>query len=168
LVEQAGMTERGTVVISEAISIPDLVAAKELFQQYAAEIGVDLCFQGFAEELAALPGKYAPPEGRLLLAKADDRIAGCVALRKLGDDVCEMKRLYVLPEFRARKAGRELALRIVREAAEIGHTTMYLDTLASMHAARRLYRSLGFEQIAPYYHNPLDGVIYMALQLSLE
>ncbi|MBI5386302.1 MAG: GNAT family N-acetyltransferase [Verrucomicrobia bacterium] len=140
--------------------------ARQLFREYAASIGVDLCFQRFDEELSALPGDYAPPRGRLLLAWEDGALAGCGALRSLGEQDCEMKRLYVRPQFRGRCLGRRLAERLVEAARGAGYRSMFLDTLASMVPARRLYLSLGFRETAPYYSNPLPDVVFMKLDLS--
>jgi putative acetyltransferase len=134
---------------------------KALLREYERALGVDLCFQGFTQEVAGLPGAYAPPRGRLLIAMDGDAPAGCVGLRPLGDDVCEMKRLYLRPSLRGRGAGRMLAGRIIDEARGLGYRTMRLDTLPSMKEALALYEALGFQRIAPYYANPVPGTVYM-------
>ena len=139
---------------------------RRLFLEYAQAIQVDLCFQGFERELAELPGGYAPPDGRPLLAREGARSTGCVALRKISDGICEMKRLYVRPAFRRRGLGRLLAGRIIAAAREIGYEHMRLDTLTSMKAAIQLYESLGFRRIAPYYDNPAGCAVFMELKLS--
>ena len=150
----------------QATSPEEIEAAHQLFLEYANWLGFDLCFQGFSEELARLPGDYQPPRGRLFLAlRGEDKI-GCVALRPLRDDVCEMKRLYVQPAFRSMRIGRDLAEVVIRAAQEIGYARMRLDTLDSMTAAIALYRSLGFQEIPPYYSNPIPGAKYFELKLG--
>jgi putative acetyltransferase len=152
--------------IRQASSPSDLATARTLFQEYADDLGVDLCFQGFAEELAQLPGSYAPPHGRLLIAWVDDFAAGCVALRQFSESICEMKRLFVRPAFRGRGIGKKLVDAIIREANEIGYTTMCLDTLPTLTAATQLYESVGFVRRAPYYDTPLIETVFMELALS--
>ena len=155
-----------TVLVRPATSAGDLAEARRLFKEYEASLDVDLRYQGFEQELAALPGAYAPPGGRLLLAADDSVPAGCVALRPLGGDVCEMKRLYVCPAARGRRVGRLLAETVIREARLIGYSRMRLDTLPSMKEALALYRALGFEEIAPYYASPVAGTRFMELALT--
>lgn len=137
-----------------------------LFREYEEWLGLDLCFQGFEAELAELPGKYAPPDGRLYLAYSDDVLAGCIAMRKLEDNICEMKRLYVRDKFRGQKIGVQLIERVVADSREIGYKKMRLDTYpAKMEKAVSLYESHGFRQIEPYYENPHEGVLFMELSL---
>lgn len=155
----------------------DVALARALIEEYAAWLGVDLCFQGLADELAALPGKYAPPAGRLLLAGAPGDAVGCIALRPLAPGsfgaaegafaapVGEVKRLYVQPRARGTGTGRALAEAIVDAARAFGYRTLCLDTLERMNEARALYESLGFRRCAPYYDNPLDDVVYYSLAL---
>ncbi len=138
---------------------------RALFVEYAAESKLDLCFQNFEQELARLPGEYAPSKGRLLLAWNGDATAGCVALREFSPGVCEMKRLYVRPAFRKSGLGRKLAEAVIEAARSIGYLTMRLDTLARMQAAVALYESLGFRRIDAYRHNPEADVVYMELDL---
>ena len=147
------------------VDASDPEEVRALFREYQAELGVDLCFQGFDRELAELPGDYGPPDGSLLVASVDGELAGCVGLRRLGDHVCEMKRLYVRPAFRRRRVGRALAEAVIATARERGYGRMRLDTLPSMTEASALYRSLGFREIAPYYRNPVPGARFLELEL---
>lgn len=139
--------------------------ARKLFQEYAASLDFSLCFQGFEQELAGLPGNYAPPEGRLLLAWESGQAVGCVALRKLKDGIAEMKRLYVRPGHRGERIGQKLVLTAIDQARAAGYGRIRLDTLPSMEQAIALYQSLGFKQITPYRHNPLPGALFMELNL---
>ena len=138
---------------------------RTLFEEYSTSLGFDLDFQDFEEELANLPGHYAPPDGCLLIAFWQEQVTGCVALRKLQDGLCEMKRLYVRPQFRGKKIGKALAEAIIEEARKIDYTNMYLDTISSMERAKALYLSLGFKEIAPYRYNPIKGAAFMELAL---
>lgn len=143
----------------------DLEQVQILWREYADSLDFNLDFQNFHEELTNLPGDYVKPAGCLLLAKYRDELAGCVALRQLSDSICEMKRLYIRPEFRGLGIGRALAEAIVEQARAIGYTRMRLDTAPSMEAARALYKSLGFKKIGPYRYNPLEGAEFMELDL---
>jgi len=147
-------------------SAAQIAQARELFLEYAQSLGFSLCFQNFDKELANLPGDYSPPDGRLLLAEYDAQLAGCVALRKLEDRICEMKRLYLRPDFRGKRLGRRLADRIIEEARQIGYQRMRLDTVEPvMKDAVAMYRRIGFREIAPYCTNPMAGALYMELVL---
>ncbi|MDH7478760.1 MAG: GNAT family N-acetyltransferase [Syntrophomonadaceae bacterium] len=138
----------------------------ELFKEYAGSLGFSLSFQDFDRELGSLPGKYAPPEGRLLLAEIDGRGIGCVALRKIGHGVCEMKRLFVKPGLRGKGLGEALAREAISQARAIGYRRMRLDTVASMREAAGLYQKLGFLEIEPYVFNPVEGARFMELFLE--
>ena len=140
--------------------------ARELFLEYAQSLGMNLCFQNFEQELATLPGDYAPPHGRLLLAEYEAHLAGCVALHQWEPGICEMKRLYLRPSFRGKGLGRVLAEAIIKEARNIGYQRMRLDTIEPiMKDAVEMYRKLGFREIAPYRLNPIAGAMYMELLL---
>ncbi len=170
------------LAITEAVSLADITRVRRLFQEYAAGLGFSLCFQNFEHELASLPGDYSRPRGRLLLASVGNQLAGCVALHPLSDSTpaspetnspqtpppqyCEMKRLYVRPEFRGQRAGYALAQRVIAEARAIGYSHMRLDTIAStMRSAVELYRTLGFKEISSYRENPISEALFMELQL---
>ena len=145
-------------------------AARTIFREYAGSLQVDLCFQNFEAELDGLPGEYRPPDGQLLLALVDDEVAACGAMRSLRDvdyaNACEMKRLYVRPAFRGFGLGRALAQSLLDEARRAGYSVMLLDTLDEMEAARGLYATLGFEEIPPYYFNPIAGAHYLKAELD--
>jgi carbonic anhydrase len=154
------------VRLIQAHVVEHVAQARELFKEYAASLGVDLCFQDFEHELAELPGDYAPPSGRLLMATEGARVAGCVALRKIDDETCEMKRLYVRPRLRGKGVGKALVNAILSEARAIGYQRMRLDTLPDMKQAIALYRSLGFRPIPAYRHNPVVGALFLELSLK--
>jgi putative acetyltransferase len=148
----------------------DFEDTRTIFREYAGQLGVDLCFQGFEAELAALPGQYAAPAGSLLLACVDGQVAGCGGVRPLPDvdypDACEMKRLYVRPAFRRFGLGRLIAQALMDRALQAGYSTMLLDTLDDMEAARGLYATLGFTEVPPYYFNPIAGAHYLKADLG--
>ena len=150
----------------QAKSPEQLATVRELLLEYAQSLGFRLCFQSFDDEIAGLPGDYVPPEGRLVLATSEGQAAGCVALHKLDDEVCEMKRLYVRPQFRGKGLGKALAERVINEARLIGYKRLRLDTVEPvMRTAVAMYRQLGFREIAPYRANPIEGALYMELDL---
>ena len=148
----------------------EIVWVRDLFVDYQAALGIDLCFQGFHEELAGLPGEYAEPAGALVLALVDAVPAGCCAFRPLVNsdhlNACEMKRLYVRPAFRGFGLGRQLVEGTIMQAQMAGYATMLLDTLSDMETARALYQEAGFEEVAPYYHNPIPGAHYLKVNLN--
>jgi GNAT superfamily N-acetyltransferase len=153
------------LVINQAESTAEIAQARELFLEYAGSLGFSLCFQGFDQELANLPGDYALPQGRLLLAEYHGSLAGCAALHKLEPGINEMKRLYVRPQFRGKQIGRLLAEYLIAEAAVAGYKRIRLDTIEPlMSSAVSLYRTLGFREIAPYRTNPIEGALYMELE----
>lgn len=154
--------------IRPAVFPSDLAAVVEIFTEYVRSPSVSLDFQGYAEEFASLPGKYAPPEGRLLLAVERDRVLGCAALRKVDDRICEMKRLYVRPEARGMALGRSLAEAIVKEARAAGYAEMRLDVLPEFEAARQVYRSMGFVPADAVSHNPIPGTAFLGLDLTSD
>jgi GNAT superfamily N-acetyltransferase len=151
--------------IVHAASPEQIATIRELFLEYQRWLGLDLCFQGFSAELAALPGDYAPPSGRLLLALHQSEPAGCVALRRIDEATCEMKRLFVRPQFQSLRIGRALAEKIIAEARAAGYARMRLDTLPVMTRAQALYAALGFREIPSYRHNPVPGALFLELDL---
>lgn len=162
------MFEASPMRIVQAQSESEIEQVRELFGEYVAWLGINLCFQNYDKEVASLPGEYAPPHGRLLLALAEDgAVAGCAALRDLGNGVAEMKRLFVRPAFRGQRLGWQLAERIVDEARTLGYEQIRLDTLpGKMDQAIAMYRVLGFKDIPPYYNNPVAGAAFMELKLK--
>ncbi|HEY3348804.1 MAG TPA: GNAT family N-acetyltransferase [Thermoanaerobaculia bacterium] len=155
-------------LIRSADGAADVATARALFEEYQQSLGFSLCFQNFDAELAGLPGAYTPPEGRLLLAFADGAPAGCIALRKIGEEICEMKRLWVRPAFRGTGLGRRLAEGLMAEARAAGYRAVRLDTLPSMAAAQALYLSLGFLDIPPYNDHPIEGTRFMEATIGQE
>jgi len=153
------------VILVDGAELVRVPISRRLFQEYADSLGIDLCFQGFDRELAELPGSYAPPAGRLLLALVGDEPAGCIALRPLADDECELKRLYVRDAHRGVGLGRRLTQEVLAAAREVGYRRVRLDTLPSMTSAQALYRSLGFRETDAYTVNPVQGATFMALEL---
>ena len=152
--------------ISQAESPSEIAIVRELFVEYAESLGFSLCFQNFDRELAGLPGDYTPPQGRLLLARSGVASAGCVALHSLEPGICEIKRLYVRPQFRGTGLGKMLTNSVISEAKSIGYKKVRLDTVEpKMKNAVGLYRALGFREIAPYRPNPIEGAMYMELEL---
>jgi len=154
-----------SAVLRRAASEAEIETARTLFREYEKSLGISLCFQNFAEEVAGLPGDYAPPDGRLLIAFVGRRPAGCVALRKIGEGVAEMKRLYVRLRFRGMKLGRQLTEAVLEEARSIGYRAVRLDTLPSMREAQTLYLSMGFTDIPPYNDHPVEGTRFMEKKL---
>jgi ribosomal protein S18 acetylase RimI-like enzyme len=160
--------DRATAIFTPATA-SEMEEVRQIFRQYSASLNIDLCFQNFASELSGLPGEYAAPRGGLLLARVGEDIAGCCAVRPLDAvdyvNACEMKRLYVRPEFRGLRLGRMLAEAIMDLARMAGYDCILLDTLDDMEAARALYEELGFEEVPPYYHNPIAGAHYLKAML---
>lgn len=155
------------IEIIQAKTPEQIEEARKIFREYEAWLNLDLCFQGFEEELANLPGKYKLPDGRLLLALSDGKVAGCVALRKLEDGICEMKRLFVRDKFRGQRVGILLLEKLISEAKEIGYEKLRLDTFPpKMGKAVSLYETHGFREIEPYYHNPFGETLFMELDLK--
>lgn len=162
---QCSMGEMPHLLIREAAP-NDIEVVRGMFLEYAESLGFSLCFQNFDKEIAGLPGNYGPPTGSLLIGEVHGTIGGCVALRPLSGDVCEMKRLYVQPAFRRSGLGRELAAAIIERARALGYRSIRLDTIRDrMARAIELYRSLGFEEIPAYYENPIPGALYLELRL---
>jgi len=152
--------------LSRATTPDDIQNARQLFEEYAASLGFSLCFQSFDQELASLPGKYSAPSGCLLLAYSNEQLAGCIALRQLDTDTCEMKRLFVRPDFRGARLGKVLVDAIIAEARAIGYKRMCLDTVpGKMDRAIGLYEAIGFRDVEPYYDNPVEGARFMELHL---
>ena len=155
------------LAIADAESPEQIAQVRELFLEYAQSLDFNLCFQSFDQELAGLPGDYAPPDGRLLLMHYDGELAGCVAMHRLEPEICEMKRLYIRPQFRGKGLGRILTQHVIAEARSVGYNRMRLDTVEpAMKTAVGLYRNLGFREIAPYRANPIAGAMYMELDLG--
>ena len=160
----SGRYPQRRIIVAPAVDEAETL--RELFREYQRWLNVDLCFQDFEAELAGLPGAYAPPRGGAWIARVDGKVAGCIALRPLDEDLCEMKRLWVRPEFRGLGLGRRLAAVAIRAACEARYQAMCLDTLGQMSEAHALYDSLGFVEIPAYYDNPLDDVRYLRLELA--
>jgi len=160
------MNNNSAITLTNADSSEQIDVIRELFLEYGQSLDFNLCFQSFDEELKSLPGKYEPPQGRLVLAAVGGKTAGCVALCPVADGVCEMKRLWVRPEFRGIKLGRRLAEHIMNEARSIGYEKMKLDTVKTMTSAISLYKSLGFTTTSAYRYNPVEGAIYMEIDLG--
>jgi len=156
------------IEIAPATTAADVAEVRRLFIEYADSLGYELCFQGFDREIDQLPAVYGPPCGRMLLARVDGEVAGGVALRRLDDATCEMKRLFVRPSHRGLGLGRRLAVALVAAGRELGYARLRLDTLPAMTAARRLYADLGFREIEPYYENPIAGARYLELRFDGE
>jgi ribosomal protein S18 acetylase RimI-like enzyme len=160
------MKENKSIKIFRASTENDTESARTLFIEYAKSLNFNLCFQDFETELKNLPGDYSPPGGEILLAYCNDKLAGCVALRKFGDKISEMKRMFVRPEFRGKKIGEILALKVIQDAVQSGYEKMRLDTIGTMKEAITLYEKLGFREIPPYRYNPVGDVKYMELDLT--
>ena len=165
-VPDTSLSRRNVLRILEVRTKEDLLEIQNLFEEYAASLAINLDFQGFDEELAGLPGEYAPPNGCLLLAQWKGQTAGCVGLRKFSPGICEMKRLYTKPHFRGLGIGRALCEEVIARARQCGYQRMRLDTLPSMEMAKGLYGSLGFREIKPYRFNPVEGASFMELTLN--
>lgn len=157
---------RRQIEIASATTDDEVSEIRQLFIEYAESLGYSLCFQGFDREIEVLPSMYGAPHGRMLLARVDGEIAGGVAVRRFDDAACEMKRLFVRPQYRRLGLGRLLAEAVIGAGRELGYSRMRLDTLPSMTTARRLYSDLGFREIAPYYENPIEGARYLELRFD--
>lgn len=155
------------LMILQAETDEHLGQARLLFAEYVASLGFDVSFQNVADELARLPGRYAPPSGRLLLALYEDRAAGCVALKQLNDETCEMKRLYVKPQYRNLRIGKALVDALIREAQMVGYQRMRLTTVMTMERAISIYQSWGFKEIPAYCYHPVPGTVFMELMLTV-
>ena len=154
------------ILIRRAETQSEIDQVRRLFIEYREFLGEHLGFQKFESELASLPGEYTRPEGELLIALEGDRVVGCVAVRRIDQNICEMKRLFVMPGYRGEGIGRKLAERIIEDSRDLGYRLIRLDTLERLTEAMKLYRSLGFRRIYPYYENPLSGVVYWELSLK--
>ena len=159
-------TQSANVGIIHAVTPEEISAVRGLMREYGASVGVDLSYQNFEEELRGLPGDFAPPRGTLLLGIAGKEAAGCVAIRPLAENFCEMKRLYVRPAWRSTGLGKRLVEAALEDARRAGHRSVRLDTLPTMIAARKLYAALGFLPIAPYYQSPVAGTAFLQLDLT--
>jgi putative acetyltransferase len=159
------MLAKNMVEVFNAVDPTDIEIARQLFREYNAELGIDLGFQDFTTEVAMLPGAYALPHGRLLLARSGAELLGCVALRSLPDHTCEMKRFYVRARNRASGAGRQLVEHVIKEARIVGYKRMFLDTLRTMTRAQTIYDQFGFKDVPPYRHNPIEGTRFLGLDL---
>jgi ribosomal protein S18 acetylase RimI-like enzyme len=157
-----------SIEITQVINTEQVEQARQLIAEYISSLGIDLSFQNFAEEVAELPGCYAPPDGLLLLALVETQAAGCIGVRRLELDICEMKRLYVKPSFRSLGIGKSLVEAAINQARLLGYKSMRLDTLPQMLGAQKLYASLGFIRIEPYCFNPIEGTVFMELALNIE
>ena len=153
--------------IVDSVDSPLVPAARELFEEYAAELGIDLCFQGFSEELSSLPSKYGPPKGALIVVVCDEEPIACGALRELDKETGELKRIYVRPSHRGTGLGRQITVDLLDRARSLGFSKVRLDTLRTLTVAQSLYQSLGFEEIQPYNFNPEPDIIYMERPLLL-
>lgn len=155
------------IVLRHVTGPEQLEDVRQLFLEYADTLDIDLCFQNFDEEVKSLPGKYSPPDGELIIALVDGKCAGCIAVRKISERICEMKRLYVRDKYRGLGTGKKLVSEIIETAKNHGYEFMRLDTLPSMKSAQNMYTAFGFYDIEPYVYNPIEGVRYMELKLDI-